>query len=818
MISITYWRYLMTFSRHWTADLGLLFAFLLPSLLTPSLGWAQESAIQADGLDAPVEILRDRWGVSHIYAQSEHDLFFAQGYNVARDRLFQLEIWRRQATGTMAEILGPRMVPRDTGARLLRFRGDMGEEMAHYHPRGREIISAFVQGINAYIGEVRRNPGKLPPEFHYLNIEPGLWIPEVVVSRHNGLFRNLTRELSYARALEILGPDELRGLGNFEPGQPVLRMPEGIVPSEIPREVFSLYRAHRSPVRFLPQDIRPEYRGDVDLEVLQDRLPTSPGSPNMETIGSNNWVVSGDLTASGRPIMANDPHRTVQVPSLRYFTHLVGPGWNVIGGGEPALPGISIGHNEYGAWGLTIFATDQEDLYVYETHPDDPNRYRYQDGWLAMEVERDTIVVEGERPRVVELKYTRHGPVLFEDPGSHRAYAVRAAWLEAGTAPYLPSLRIDQARSWEEFRQACAYHLTPSENMVWADVEGNIGWQAVGIAPIRDGWDGLLPVPGDGGYEWRGFIPGLELPWVLNPPEGFFASANQNNVPGGYPYRVGYSWSDPFRHHRLEEVLASGRRFTMSDMMELQQDELAVPARILVPMLRQLPISDPMAREARDSLLSWDHVMRKESVAPGIYVTWERGVMDAVYDVLLPDQLRSSFPARSLTRLLEWLDAPDGRFGEHPLEARDALLAGTFEAAVHQLADKLGDDLPTWTYGQENFKHILIRHPLSRAVSGATRTLLDVGPLPRGGYNYSVNNTGGGDNQRSGATFRVIADVGAWDHVVATNSPGQSGVPGSEGYSDLFQLWADGRYFPLLYTRSRVESVTAERLLLTPGG
>jgi penicillin amidase len=765
-----------------------------------------------------VEILKDRWGVSHIYAGSEHDLFFAQGYNVARDRLFQLEIWRRQATGTMAEILGPRMVARDTGARLLRFRGDMGEEMAHYHPRGREIISAFVQGINAYIEEVGRNPEELPPEFRYLDLEPGLWTPEVVVSRHNGLFRNLTREVSYGRALEILGPDELRGLGNFEPEEPVLHLPEGISPSEIPEEVFSLYRAHRSTVRFLPQDIRPEHRGDLELESLQDRLPSSPESSDIEGIGSNNWVVSGALTASGRPMMANDPHRSVQVPSLRYFTHLVGPGWNVIGGGEPALPGISIGHNEYGAWGLTIFATDQEDLYVYETHPDDPNRYRYRDGWLDMEVERETIEVEGERPRVVELKYTRHGPVLFEDPGNHRAYGVRAAWLEVGTAPYLPSLRIDQARSWEEFRQACAFHRTPSENMVWADVEGNIGWQAVGIAPIRDGWDGLLPVPGDGSYEWQGFVPGLELPWVSNPPEGFFATANQNNVPRGYPYRVGFAWSDPFRHHRLEEVLASGRRFTMTDMMELQQDELSLPARALVPLLRHIHISEPLAREARDSLLSWDYVMAKESVAAGIYRAWEREVMDAVYRLFLPYEMQSSFPARSLTRVLEWLDAPDGRFSPHPLLARNSTLANAFVLAVRQLEERFGGELPTWTYGREDYKHVLIRHPLSRAVSESVRSQLDVGPLPRGGYGYTVNSTGGGDNQGSGATFRVIADVGAWDHVVATNSPGQSGVPGSDGYNDLFDLWAEGRYFPLLYTRSRVESVTAERVRLLPGG
>ena len=235
--------------------------------------------------------------------------------------------------------------------------------------------------------------------------------------------------------------------------------------------------------------------------------------------GSNNWVVSGRLTLTGKPFMANDPHRRQQIPSLRYWVHLNAPGWDVIGGGEPALPGVSIGHNRHGAWGLTIFSVDQEDLYVYDTHPEDPNRYRYRENWVEMRVLAERIQVRGQQPVAVELKYTRHGPVLFQDKQNHRAYALRAAWLEIGCAPYLASLRMDQARTWEEFREACSFSRTPSENMVWADTEGNIGWQAVGITPLRSGWDGLLPVPGDGSCEWEGFLPIPTLPHVFNPAE-----------------------------------------------------------------------------------------------------------------------------------------------------------------------------------------------------------------------------------------------------------------------------------------------------------
>ena len=307
--------------------------------------------------------------------------------------------------------------------------------------------------------------------------------------------------------------------------------------------------------------------------------------------------------------MANDPHRALLLPSLRYWVHLVAPGWNVIGAGEPALPGVSVGHNEHGAWGFTIFPIDQEDLYVYETDPADPSRYRYRGGWETMRTIRETIAVKGAAPAAVDLKFTRHGPVVSEDPAHHRAYSIRAAWLEQGGAPYLASLRLDQAASWAEFREACRFFLVPSENMVWADRDGHIGWQAVGLAPRRQGWTGLLPVPGDGRYEWAGFLPVLELPHLADPPRGWIATANQDNLPRGYPFAVSYQWTEPFRFARIEEVLGSPRRLTMTDSMQLQQDELSLPSRSLVPMLRGLKPVRVDTAGAAERLLAWDFVM-----------------------------------------------------------------------------------------------------------------------------------------------------------------------------------------------------------------
>ncbi len=312
------------------------------------------------------------------------------------------------------------------------------------------------------------------------------------------------------------------------------------------------------------------------------------------SIGSNNWVVSGALTKDGHTLMANDPHRTIAVPSLRYMTHLVAPGWNVIGGGEPEIPGISIGHNEYGAWGLTVFRTDGEDMYVYDLNPENLNEYRYQGNWETMEVITESIPVKDQQPKEVSLKYTRHGPVTFIDSVHHKAYAVRCAWLEPGGSPYLASLRMDQAKTWEEFREACNYSHIPGENMIWADKKGNIGWQAVGIAPIRKNFSGLVPVPGDGRYEWDGYLPIVEKPHDVNPETGFIATANQNVTPETYDRwdAIGYSWSDPYRGQRVEEVLGSGKKFNMEEMMALQVDYVSLPARILVPMLAGLPLQE----------------------------------------------------------------------------------------------------------------------------------------------------------------------------------------------------------------------------------
>lgn len=774
-----------------------------------------ENGLELTGLKEPVEIVRDQWGINHIYANNQHDLFFAQGYAAAADRLFQFEIWRRQATGTVAEILGERELKRDIGTRLFQFRGDMETEMNHYHEDGVEIITAYTDGVNAYIEEVLQNPDSLPIEFRILNIMPQKWTPEVVISRHQGLLGNINDELQIGRVVAKLGPEKAKELFWLHPKEPDLTIDKKINKELLSQDILELYNAYRKSVKFAPEDIKPEYRGQ---EVANLLIENQEKNRDSLSIGSNNWVVNGTRTKDGNTSMANDPHRTIAVPSLRYMAHLVAPGWNVIGGGEPEIPGISIGHNEYGAWGLTVFETDGEDLYVYELNPDNPNQYKYKNQWVDMKTIQETIKIKGQKDTIVNLHYTQHGPVTLIDKENNVAYAVRCAWLEPGGSPYLASLRMDQAKNWEEFREACNYSHIPGENMVWADKEGNIGWQAVGIAPIRRNFSGLIPVPGDGTYEWDGYLPIVEKPNDHNPDKGFIATANQNVTPPDYEHwdAIGFSWSDPYRGNRIEEVLSSKSDFTMEDFKTLQTDYLSLPAKELVPLLNNITL-DGIYLEAKTRLEDWDFRLNPNSIPAAIYVAWEDSLSEMMEDLVIPEEAKSIMTYLQLKTIIDYVSSPQTVFGANAEKKRDALLKNSFQKAIDNLENRLGPDMEKWQYGQEKNKHIYLEHALGKVVKKTMRdTLFNLGPLPRGGNGTTPGSTGGNLNQSSGASFRMIVNTGDWDKAQATNGPGQSGNPESPFYRNLFEPWAKDQYFPVYYSKQKVDSVAIERKTLLP--
>ena len=794
-------------------------AILLAMLPVAAMAQTPSEKLALPGLTQPVEIIKDRWGISHIYARNENDLFFAQGYNAARDRLFQLELWRRQATGTVAEILGPRELKRDIGNRLFQYRGDMKQELGWYHPHSTAIVDAFVGGVNAYIAETERNPALLTPEFKMLGIKPGRWTPAVVISRFNGLLANLDEEMNTALAVRTLGADKVKSLASYQPPNPDLRIDPAIDASLLSKNVLELYDVWRVPLKFAAADLLPEYRKTASAAPPRQLASATPSQREMADrradMGSNNWVVGGRLTESGMPMVVGDPHRVQQSPSLRYWVHLNAPGWNVIGAGEPSIPGVSYGHNDFGGWGYTIYGADTEDLYVYDINPADPLQYKYGSGWETMKVVHDTIAVKGRAAEKVDLKFTRHGPVIFEDKAHHKAYAVRAAWLQPGGAPYLASLRIDQAQTWDQFRDAISFARIPAMNFIWGDRTGNIGYNAGVIAPRRMNFSGLVPVPGDGRYEWDGFLPIKDLPHVLNPDKGFYNTSNDYQVPPGYDHMeaIHHVWTDPYRGRAVAEVLGASRKFSVADMTVLQNNDLSLPARSIVPLLRDIAIGDPVSQKAATRLLHWNFVLDKDSIEAGIYEMFQRHLMTNVTTTVVPAAARD-FITPPMTRIIAALSAPDGSFGSDPIAGRNTVLVKSLDQAVAELTKRLGPDMEKWKLGAYHYARII--HPMGAALRPELEAKFDVGNLPRGGDAYTITATGATDNQPSGASFKIVSDTYDWDNSVGLNNPGQSGDVNDPHYRDLYELWARGKYFPIFFSRPKVESVAEKKITLTP--
>lgn len=751
------------------------------------------------GLKQSVEILRDRWGVPHIYAQNPDDLFFAQGYITANDRLFQLDIWRRIGTGKLSEVLGPDFIARDRIARLVRYRGNWDEEWSSYSLDAKQIVTAFTNGINAYIRSLN---GERPEEFRLAGFDPGLWTPEDVVSRIAGLQMtgNMLQEVNRAQQVARLG---LRTVELLSPPDPptAFVIPHGLDLADITPAILRDYIAAIGPIRF-------------------------PGQQ-----GSNNWVIDGTMSRTGKPILANDPHRAIQLPSLRKTVHLVAPGWDVIGAGEPALPGIALGHNENVAFGFTIVGIDQQDLYVEKVNPENPAEYLYRGAWQKFEVEHDSFGVKGAgaetggsqaaAPESVDLKFTVHGPVIYEDPTRHRAYALKWVGEMPGTAGYLSALSLARARNWQEFQSAVARYNVPSENLVYADRRGNIGWIACGLAPIRKGWEGLFPVPGDSGeYEWSGYLPASDHPSEFNPREHYIATANNNILPHGYSHQLGFYWASPERYQRIVEMLGEGRKFDVEDFEHMQQDTLSLVARDFIDLLKTWnPAEQSRAAHIKNLFMEWDGSLAVNSEPALIFEVWKTKLSSKLTVKFLP-------VARTNPRaVLESLKSKPGV---------NELLSSSLDEALKDIEKRLGPDESRWTWGslhESHFRHPLnvpqpadaigVPHTFGLDSSAAQRERLldsfDLPPVPRPGDANTVNATGGSNYTAAyGASYREIIDVNDWDRSMMTNTPGESGVPGDKHYDDLVGPWSRGEYHPMPFSRKAVEAATEERILLVP--
>jgi penicillin amidase len=743
--------------------------------------------VTVPGLREPVEVLRDRWGVAHIYAKNTDDLFFAQGFVAAQDRLFQIDLWRRIAVGEISELLGRDGWEGDRFARLINYRGDMDAEWASYSPDARQIVTAFTRGINAYIDSIG---DRLPIEFQVLKVRPKKWRPEDCLGRMAGIVmtRNFQSEVSRAELIAAVGVENARMLMPTDPVRPFAPVP-GFDLTGIGKSVLAGYTA------------------------ATRSMPLRPGD------GSNNWVVDGTLSVSGKPLLASDPHRALGLPSLRYLVHLNAPGWNVIGSGEPALPGVAIGHNSRVAWGFTIVGTDQADLYVEQTDPRDSTQYKVGDNWERMTIVREKVAVRGEvQPPELELRFTRHGPVIHQNAAQHRAYALKWVGAEPGGAAYLASLAFDRAESAGEFSNALAAWKSPSENMVFADVDGHIGWIAAGLAPVRGGWDGLLPVPGDSGrYEWQGFRPLAQLPHAFDPPAHFIHTANHNILPPGDPDPISFEWAPRFRAERIRQRLQTGNKVDLKEFQSIQYDDTTLPGLALVKLLRDGGVPDVELKPYVELLISWNGSLSADSRAGALYGIWLRELLDALYRPRVPAGLVEGLVTRGgVPVLLAALERPDRAwFGDHPEQGRDALLRRTLRAAVGKARETLGEDLNQWTWGK--LHTLTFRHALA-ALGPTYAAAFNLGPVPRPGDAHTLNAATHDAKfaQTSGASYRHVLDLADWDRGLATSTPGQSGQPGSPHYADLLPLWQRGEYFPLAFSRTKVEEVSQHRLRLIP--
>ena len=723
------------------------------------------------GLREPVEVIRDEWGVPHIYAQNDDDLFFAQGYVMAQDRLWQMEMWRRWHEGRLAEIFGPDALDYDRRTRLMMFRGPWDEsEWTSYHPDAKRLFTAHANGVNAYI---EQNRDTLPVEFQLTGVVPNPWTAETVVLRWAALAVPSVRghainEIQLAMNVARYGVEEANRRFAPDPWDD-LELPDGLDVSILTEDVLEAMRAG---------DGDPFVAGRLPaLEVVQPYRNLIPGvqtrqvsSGEIATEGSNNWVMSGDRSPTGIPILANDPHRRIEMPALRYFVHLVAPGWNVIGGGEPPFAGVDAGNNERMAWGFTFAGTDMVDVYVEQMHPEDPTLVRWQDGWEPLRIIEEEIPVKGRDPERIVLKFSRHGPIFYEDLENRRAYAVRSVVQEQGTAAYKGSFQLAQADSCADFFDRAMHWLVPTHSLICGDVDGNIALQVTGLTPDRDGWNGRLPVPGTGEYEWRGFR--TDLPREFNPERGYIATANNNVHPPGYQGRpVFYHTSrgvETSRIARLHQILESGEQRSVDDHKRIQHDVYSLAAEGDIPAFQGWTSDDVDVEWARDLIAEWDATLSKESTAAALYVRWRAEADDRARDEATP------------------------------LAERHSLVEQGLKLALERLTVELGQDRTEWRHGRvhaSTLPHMMV-------------SAFDLPAVERPGGFGTINATG--------ANFRRIIDLSDLDRSVASNSPGQSAQPGSPFYDNLVDNLGNGEYFPLLYTRSAVETQAVYRLNLKP--
>ncbi|MDB5842284.1 MAG: penicillin acylase family protein, partial [Herminiimonas sp.] len=743
------------------------------------------------------------------------DAYFALGFLHAQDRLWQLELNRRIAAGRMAEILGPNAVDTDRFLRTLGVRRNAEAILANLAPDARAVLDAYTNGINAWLAQ---RSGPLPPEFLITGTPaPAPWQPADSIGWQTmmawDLGANWSQELLRMRLAQRLSLDQINAFLPPYPGDAVLPT----------RDYVPLYRELAGTTR--------------QLGAVGKIAPPS----YVEGMGSNNWVLSGALTESGKPLLANDPHLGLSAPALWYFAHLSAPGLNTIGATLPGIPGVVLGRNDRIAWGFTNTAPDVQDLYIEKINPADPRQYRTPDGWADFGLRTETIKVKGAPDVVIEVRTTRHGPVITgalpivaRAPLDAKQHVVAFAWtaLRPDDLTLQAGIRINRARNWDEFVGAVRDFNSPQQNMVYADTEGNIGYIAPGRVPVRkpeNDLKGLAPAPGwDSRYDWAGFIPFEELPRRYNPPAQRVVTANEKIVGPDYPHFLTSEWTLPYRANRIGELLDARPKHGMDSFAAIQKDHVSLAARELLPLLRATAPGSERAKAALAALEKWQGDMAIGRFEPLVFTAWMREASRRIFadelgEALMKDYWEQRNVHQSMVNVLMNNNGQGAwcRNASAPAAPQSCadVLSASLEDALADLERRYGADMNRWRWGDAHFA--LSEHrPFGKVA--ALAPLFDIRvPTPGDTYTVNVGRHNLRDDaqpfaSRHAASLRALYDLSDLENSRFIHSTGQSGNLFSPLYRSYTQRWADVAYVPMKTERRAVEKGQLGTLSLQP--
>ena len=807
-----------------------------------------DGEITLAGLDAPVTVYRDEMGIPHIYASTLHDLFMAQGYIHAQDRFWQMDAWRHIGSGELSSMFGEGQIKTDAFLRTLGWKQIAEAEYAALGDESKTILNSYADGVNAYLAE--RSGTELSLEYGVLALLSPDYVPEKWTPIHT---------LTWAKAMAW----DLRGNMNNEIERAVL------LATLTPEQVESLYPPY-------PEDhpvIVNEIGGDtVATSALQEtQAILSVANPNLASvsanfallddvlgpigagIGSNSWAVAGSRTETGMPILANDPHLGIQMPSIWYQVGLhcqpvsEACPYEVGGFSFAGVPGVVIGHNDKVAWGFTNTGPDVMDLFIEKVNPANPNQYEVNGEWVNFETRTETIAVAGGEPVEITVRISRHGPVISDTFGELKDtdladdqtafrdkagvdlpenYAIALNWTALIPGNVFEAIwGFNKAQNWDEFRTAAQGFQVPAQNLLYADVYGNIGYQMPGRIPVRANGDGRYPVPGwTDDYEWTGFIPFDELPYVLNPESGYIATANNRVSPWDYPYLITTEWAYGYRAQRIVDMLDDAPEvITFDYIQEMHGDGLDLNAETLIPLLQDAPLTDDHLIEMRSWLAAWDRQTDMDSAPAALFAAYWKHLLALTFDDDLPEDYRAAGGSRWFEVMRNITPDANNFFWDDKttsaVETREDIFAAAFEAAVAEMEKDYGKDRESWAWG-EMHTATFRNSTLGNSGVAPIENLFNRGAYPTAGGESIVNATGWTTYESYEVdwlpSMRMIVDLSDLDNSLTVHTTGQSGHAGHEHYTDMVDLWRNIEYYPMYWNLERIKANAEATLRLVP--